>query len=46
MVMTQQMINGQAVEVTIIAADGKTLEETLTPREACTTWKVSVKGAS
>ena len=34
--MTQQLLNGQSAEVAIIAADGATLTETLTPREAWT----------
>ena len=34
--MSQQTLNGQAVEVVIIAADGTTLDEPLTPREAWT----------
>ena len=40
--MSQQTINSQAVEVVIIAADGTTLEETLTPRE---TWTVQAVDA-
>ena len=34
--MSQQSINDQAVEVAILGADGTTLNETLTPREAWT----------
>lgn len=34
--MTQHTLNGQSVEVAIIAADGASLNETLTPREAWT----------
>ena len=40
--MSQQTINGQIVEVVIIAADGTTLEETLTPRETWTVQAVDV----
>ncbi|HYQ90753.1 MAG TPA: hypothetical protein VES89_01425 [Candidatus Competibacteraceae bacterium] len=34
--MSQQTLNDQTVDVAIIAADGATLQETLTPREAWT----------
>lgn len=40
--MMPQTLNAQAVEVTIIAADGATLPETLTPRE---TWTVQAVDA-
>ena len=34
--MSQQTLNDQAVEVAILTADGTTLNDTLTPREAWT----------
>ena len=39
--MRQQTLNGQAAEVAIIAADGATLDEPLTPREAWTVQAVN-----